>query len=51
MFNALSSYMGVHEFDASLRPQSVDAVVHFAAIPRIMITPDNELFRINAIGT
>jgi nucleoside-diphosphate-sugar epimerase len=51
MFNALSSYMGLHEFDPSLRPQKVDAVVHFAAIPRIMITPDNELFRINAMGT
>lgn len=51
VFNALSSYMGLHEFDPSLRPQKVDAVVHFAAIPRIMITPDNELFRINALGT
>lgn len=50
-FNALSSYMGLHEFDPSLRAQPVDAVVHFAAIPRIMITPDNELFRINAMGT
>ena len=26
-------------------------MVHFAAIPRIMITPDNEVFRINAMGT
>ncbi len=51
VFNALSSYSGLHEFDPSLRPQPVDAVVHFAAIPRIMITPDNELFRINALGT
>ena len=51
VFNALSSYMGLHEFDPSLRPQPVDAVVHFAAIPRIMITPDNELFRVNALGT
>lgn len=51
VFNALSSYMGLHEFDPSLRPQPVDAVVHFAAIPRIMITPDNELFRINTMGT
>src|ERR1044071_2389644 len=51
VFDALSSYMGLHEFDPSLRPQPVDAVVHFAAIPRIMITPDNELFRINALGT
>lgn len=51
VFNALSSYMGLHEFDPSLRAQKVDAVVHFAAIPRIMIAPDNELFRINALGT
>lgn len=51
VFNALSSYMGLHEFDPSLRPGKVDAVVHFAAIPRIMITPDNELFRVNALGT
>jgi nucleoside-diphosphate-sugar epimerase len=51
VFNALSSYMGLREFDPSLRPQPVDAVVHFAAIPRIMITPDNEVFRINTMGT
>jgi nucleoside-diphosphate-sugar epimerase len=51
VFNALSSYMGLHEFDPSLRPQPVDAVVHFAAIPRIMLTPDNELFRVNTMGT
>ncbi len=51
VFNALSSYMGLHEFDPDLRPQPVDAVVHFAAIPRIMIVPDNEVFRINTMGT
>ena len=34
VFNALTSYMGLHEFDPDLRPQPVDAVVHFAAIPR-----------------
>jgi nucleoside-diphosphate-sugar epimerase len=51
VFNALSSYMGLHEFDPSLTPQPADAVVHFAAIPRIMIVPDNELFRVNVIGT
>lgn len=51
VFNAFSSYMGLHEFDPSLRAQPVDAVVHFAAIPRIMIAPDNELFRVNTMGT
>jgi nucleoside-diphosphate-sugar epimerase len=51
VFNALSSYTGLHEFDPSLRPEPINAVVHFAAIPRIMITPDNEVFRINTMGT
>lgn len=51
VFNALSSTFARHEFDPSLAPQPVDAVVHYAAIPRIMITPDNELFRINVMGT
>jgi nucleoside-diphosphate-sugar epimerase len=51
VFNALSSTMELHEFAPDLRPKPVDAVVHFAAIPRIMITPDNELFRINTMGT
>ena len=51
VFNALSSTFAMHEFDPSLAPQPVDAVVHYAAIPRIMITPDNELFRINVMGT
>ncbi len=51
VFNALSSYMGLHEFDPSLRPRPVDAVVHFAAVPRIMLVPDNEVFRINTMGT
>ncbi|MGE6786207.1 NAD-dependent epimerase/dehydratase family protein [Ensifer adhaerens] len=51
VFNALSSYTGLHEFDPSLAPQPIDAVVHFAAIPRILIAPDNELFRVNAMGT
>ena len=29
----------------------LDAVVHFAAIPRILIRPDNETFRVNTMGT
>ena len=28
-----------------------DAVVHFAAIPRVLIRPDNVTFAVNAIGT
>jgi nucleoside-diphosphate-sugar epimerase len=51
VFDALSSTVAKHEFDASLAPARFDAVVHFAAIPRIMIVPDNELFRVNVMGT
>jgi nucleoside-diphosphate-sugar epimerase len=51
VFNALSSYTGLHEFDPNLAPEPIDAVVHFAAIPRIMIVPDNEVYRVNVMGT
>lgn len=50
VFNALTSYTGL-DFGPDLRPGKIDAVVHFAAIPRVMITPDNECYRINVMGT
>jgi nucleoside-diphosphate-sugar epimerase len=51
VFNALSTTLELHEFAPDLRAPKIDAVVHFAAIPRIMIVPDNEVFRINTMGT
>jgi nucleoside-diphosphate-sugar epimerase len=51
VFNALTSTLEVHEFAPSLRAPKIDAVVHFAAIPRIMLVPDNETFCINTMGT
>lgn len=51
MFNAMSSYMGLDELDTGNGKPTFDAVVHFAAIPRILIKPDNETFRVNTIGT
>ena len=51
VFNAFSAYTGLHEFDSDLRPETIDAVVHFAAIPRIMLVPDNEVYRVNVMGT
>ncbi len=51
VYKALSSTTTLQEFDEDLKPHPIDAVVHFAAIPRIMIVPDNELFRINVMGT
>jgi nucleoside-diphosphate-sugar epimerase len=51
VFNALASSTTPKEFDADLEPKPIDAVVHFAAIPRILITTDNEVFRINVMST
>ena len=31
--------------------RKLDAVVHFAAIPRILIKVDNETFRVNTMGS
>lgn len=51
MFNAMSSYAGLDELDLGKGIPKFDAVVHFAAVPRILINPDNETFRVNTIGT
>ena len=51
MFNALSSYAGLDELEPGIGVPEFDAVVHFAAVPRILIKPDNETFRVNTIGT
>ena len=51
MFNAMSSYAGLAELESGNGVPKFDAVVHFAAVPRILIKPDNETFRINTIGT
>jgi nucleoside-diphosphate-sugar epimerase len=51
VFNALAASVKMHEFDDDLEPRPIDAVVHFAAIPRIFITTDNEVFRVNVMGT
>ena len=51
MFNAMSSYAGLDELEPGNGIPHFDAVVHFAAVPRILIKPDNETFRVNTIGT
>ncbi|MCE7056456.1 NAD(P)-dependent oxidoreductase [Algoriphagus sp. AGSA1] len=51
MFNAMSSYAGLDELEAGNGVPKFDAVVHFAAVPRILINPDNETFRVNTMGT
>jgi nucleoside-diphosphate-sugar epimerase len=51
MFNAMSSYANFDELEPGNGVPKFDAVVHFAAVPRILINPDNETFRVNTIGT
>ena len=51
MFNAMTSYAGFDELEPGTGTPRFEAVVHFAAIPRILIEPDNETFRVNTIGT
>jgi nucleoside-diphosphate-sugar epimerase len=51
VFNALSAYAGLDELEPGTGVPRYDAVVHFAAIPAILVRPDNETFRINALST
>jgi nucleoside-diphosphate-sugar epimerase len=51
VYNALAGSFAMPEFRTYLRPQPVDAIVHLAAIPRLLYVPDNEVFRINVLGT
>ena len=51
MFNAMSSYAALDELEPGNGVPKFDAVVHFAAVPRILINPDNETFRVNTMGT
>ena len=50
-FNALTSHFGMDGFEKGAPPKPVDAVVHFAAIPRVLIEPDDVTYRSNVLGT
>lgn len=51
VFNAMSAYADFDELEPGTGVPRYDAVVHFAAIPRILMVPDNETFRINTLST
>ncbi len=51
VFNALSMHFGFEGYEAPGGPKKVDAVVHFAAIPRVLIEPDNITFEENVMST
>jgi nucleoside-diphosphate-sugar epimerase len=50
-FNALTTHFGFEGFDFGHPAHAPDAVVHFAAIPRVMIEPDNVTFATNVTST
>lgn len=51
VFSAMSGIVGFEDLDAADGPRTFDAVVHFAAVPRIQLRPDPECFRINTAST
>lgn len=51
MFDAMTMHANLGELEPGGGPKPFDAVVHFAAVPRILLKPDNETFRINTVGT
>ena len=51
VFGAMSQFTDFHELDAGTGVPKFDAVVHFAAVPRVMIGTDGECFRINTLTT
>jgi UDP-glucose 4-epimerase len=50
-FNALSMHFGLEEYASGTGPAPVDAVVHFAAVPRVLLRPDNTTFTANVVST
>ncbi len=50
-FNALTAHYGLSGFERGRPAPPPDAVVHFAAIPRVLIEPDNVTFAKNVIST
>jgi nucleoside-diphosphate-sugar epimerase len=51
VFDVMTSYADFDELEPGTGVPEFDAVVHFAAVPRILLKPDNETFRINTMGT
>lgn len=51
MFDVMGSYAGFDELEPGTGVPKFDAVVHFAAVPRLLLTSDNECYRVNTLGT
>jgi nucleoside-diphosphate-sugar epimerase len=51
VFNALSMHFWFDGYETGKGPEKLDAVVHFAAIPRVLMAPDNTTFSANVVST
>ena len=51
MHDVMQSYADFDELGPGTGVPAFDAVVHFAAVPRILVTGDNECYRTNVMGT
>jgi nucleoside-diphosphate-sugar epimerase len=51
VFDIMASYAGYDEMEPGTGIPHFDAVVHFAAVPRLLMTSDNECYRVNTLGT
>jgi nucleoside-diphosphate-sugar epimerase len=51
VYNAMTTHFGWAGFRHGQPPAPVDAVVHFAAVPRVLLKSDDETFRVNVMGT
>lgn len=51
VFNALTSHFWFDGFAKGAPAQAPDAVVHFAAIPRMLMMPDNRTYADNVVST
>jgi hypothetical protein len=50
VFNALSMHFDFEDLKTGGAPAPLDTVVYFAAIPRILIRPDNAMFAANVLS-
>jgi nucleoside-diphosphate-sugar epimerase len=51
VYSAMNAHAGYDELESGQGAKAFDAVVHFAAVPRMMMCPDTETWRVNVVGT
>lgn len=51
VYSAMNAHAGYDELETGKGAQVFDAVVHFAAVPRMLMCADTETWRVNVVGT